>query len=407
MRKINHLLHLSKDKILFTLIFLATMNFIGRFFYWYVLAFFCIFLLKSNMKIYIPKGSFLLIVIGFSMLLFSVYDFSITNIIKPFVYFFTYVIGANIFNKFKSIRRDEHIFERLVLVIVFGAFTHLILNMIYNIGNTFVYRNTFDFWSKEELSATAQASFGAPAIAISMALLFSKVDMKKKIMACILLIITLVYNLTLAGRTLILITAVVVILGLIIRIINSRNRISIIIKMIRNIIFILLIAYFVYNYNIFGFKDYIASSSLYNRFFGEAPAMELNQDARMEYKILYIKYFSESIFGGSKLYTFTQHYAHDLLLDAYDSSGIFTLISLIILLIGSVIKCFKVLFLKQISQEFKFIVIFLYGTFFIIFCLEPIFAGYQWLFASYCMVDAALVILLKRKNRSYSYGAEK
>ena len=397
----------KRENIIFLFMYLATLNFIGRFFYWYFLGFCIVFLLTIKKKIHLEYNYILLGIVGFSILLFGDTEFGLTNILKPFIYLFAFFIGSNI-NLLKPENESyEKQFIYVSILIAIGSFSHLMLNMLYNWNNISIYRNTIDFWSKEELSATSQASFGVLAVAVSIPLLWSNIKLMKKVLAVVVLAFTLIYNLTLAGRTLVLISFVVIAISVVMKVIVDKYPFYAIMKIFAVFLLVFVVCFFLFSNNVFGMRGFIEKSTLWSRFFSTDATMSLQQDTRLEYRKLYLSNMYDSIWGGSTIYNSTHHYAHDLLLDAYDESGIFTLVALVLVLILTIRKVFIVVFTDIYSGMFRIITPCIFGAIFIEFLIEPIFAGYQWFFAAFCILDAMLGSVIRNQRVSMDAISQK
>ena len=248
------------------------------------------------------------------------------------------------------------------------------------------------------MSATGQTALACIPIAVACAWLVSECGKVKKIIAVLSILLILAYNLILGGRTIIVVLIVCLVLSLVHLIISgkfiNRKKIITIVLLICAIIALLII------FNVFGLRDAILNSNLYDRFFGEY-SQELGDDSRGDRKQIYLTRFFESFWGGTKIRQ-DVGYAHDLYLDTFDYAGIFSLIFVILYIISSLFRIIKVLKQKKFSFKFKQLMFCFYLVANIEFFIEPILFGMPWFFAAYCLVDGLVYSYLK-KGKHYNF----
>lgn len=379
------------------LLFMASMNFVGRFFYLFV-ACFLVTVMNKKHCFAINAFSIFTLICGFSLCLFSSESNSLTNLIKPFVYCMCAFIGANILVSCE-IKEARKRLTQLLISLGAGSSIHLLLNMLYN-KNTVLYRNTVDIWSKEALGATAQASLGIIAMAIAIACVMSDCSKKSKIISWTAIVLILSYNLVLAGRTLLVIFLVIFAVSFLSVLVFEKDKKNTI-KIVLIVIAIIAIALFMYSNNTFGIKDTVESSTLYGRFFAKEATMKLDQDSRMDNKQYFLKNLNMAVWGGGKIRNSRGViYAHDLLMDGMDEGGIFTLIFLILMLFESIKNLCKYVFSSFVDFHVKQIVLCLSVAFFLEFTVEPILIGYQCFFAQFCMFESITISYYKLLEES-------
>ena len=150
--------------------------------------------------------------------------------------------------------------------------------------------------------------------------------------------------------------------------------------------------------NVFGLKTMVESTAFYNRFFGSG-AMSLISDSRFEIKGEFMELILDYPFGGYNLYGIVGLHAHDIYFDTYDQAGIIAFIALIMFMVASWIRLYKVLKCKMLSFETKQLVLCEYAVLNLQFCLEPILQGIPILFISYCIVDGSVTALLRKAKQ--------
>lgn len=378
--------------IILLLSFLAMMNFVGRYYYFFVITFFVVLFhncrrLKINAEVVIE------FFLGLALLIFSNEPLGLTNIIKPFVYFMGGVIGCNILGNGETLYEKEESVYKIMGALALGAWVHLLLNMALN-SKSIVYRNTVDVWTHKVYGATGQAGLGILAIAFSVANLFSQKGKKSKVINLFVLLVVLAYNLILAGRTLLAVFFVEVAIAFVsVLYVNKDSRLKW--KTVFVVIALLCCIAAIYSFNMFNVRGIVEETTFYQRFFSGNYSQKIGDDDRLTYKMFYLNNMGRFLFGGTHLRSELGHYAHDLLLDGYDIGGIFTLAALCFLLIFSVRNLIQTVFNRNLKFETKLLTICFFCAFYIEFCMEPILAGFQWLFTAFCIINAVLNSLNK------------
>ena len=378
--------------IILLLSFLATMNFVGRYYYFFVITFIVVLFhncrgLKINAEVVIE------FFLGLELLIFSNEPLGLTNIIKPFVYFMGGVIGCNILKNGETLDEKEESVYKIMGALALGAWIHLLLNMVLN-SKSIVYRNTIDVWTHKVYGATGQAGLGILAIAFSIANLFSQKGKKSKVINLFVLLVVLAYNLILAGRTLLAVFFVEVAIAFVsVLYVNKDSRLKW--KTVFVVIALLCCIAAIYSFNMFNVRGIVEETTFYQRFFSGNYSQKIGDDDRLTYKMFYLNNMGRFLFGGTHLRSELGHYAHDLLLDGYDIGGIFTLAALCFLLIFSVRNLIQTVFNRNLKFETKLLTICFFCAFYIEFCMEPILAGFQWLFTAFCIINAVLNSLNK------------
>lgn len=373
--------------IILLLSFLAMMNFVGRYYYFFVITFIVVLFhncrgLKINTEVVIE------FFLGLALLFFSNEPFGVTNIIKPFVYFMGGVIGCNILRNGETLDEKEESVYKIMGALALGAWIHLLLNMILN-SRSIVYRNTVDVWTHKVYGATGQAGLGILAIAFSVANLFSRKGKKSKVINLFVLLVVLAYNLILGGRTLLVVFFVEVAIAFVsVLYVNKDGRLKW--KTVFVVIAMLCCIVAIYSFNMFNVRGIVEDTTFYQRFFSGNYSQKIGDDDRLTYKMFYLDNMGRFLFGGTHLRSGLGHYAHDLLLDGYDIGGIFTLVALCLLLIFSFRNLIQTVFNRNLKFETKLLTICFFCAFYIEFCMEPILAGFQWLFTAFCIINAAL-----------------
>jgi hypothetical protein len=301
-------------------------------------------------------------------------------------------MGMSFLSKNKMHSKHEfRYFYVFISAIAAGPLIHYLLNWIKN-GNASE-RNTIDVWTNSVMSATGQASLACLPLALAIACLLCKSPKLLKIIYVIVVILVLGYNLVLSGRTLILLTLIVVAIGLFYLLKESKGKKIRILLIAVAVALLIIIAYKV---NMFGIKDLIESSSLYDRFFG-SNSIGLDEDGRNERRGFYLKHIFLYPFGGTNIRD-QIGFAHDIFLDTYDEVGIFAATVLSVYVLTTVIRLVKCVSNKSLPFEFRQIVLCVYLILYIEFLIEPILQGMPWLFSSFCLIDGYVCTILRNNK---------
>jgi len=377
--------------LILILLFLCAMNFYAKFFYFAFGTLIVMMLFRG--KIRINYAFIFYLMLGVLMSLYNIEN-DIMAMLRCFAYVALYIVGFNLslnLNRNNNLTEDIKITAQkraytLLVAIAGGSFVHFMLNFVSNIGKD-LGRNTNDIWTGEPMSATAQSAIGCLMLGLAISMVLYRKKKYSRILGIALIFSMLSYNLVLAGRTMIIMLILVFAIGLIYLLACTPSRIERM-KLIGGITIIVLLFILVYFANVGGIRDAVMESNLYSRFF-EASKYELAETDRLDARINFLKNAFDYPFGG--LHMREQFgYAHDLFLDAYDEYGILALILLIIILANGIKELYC--FCRNDDNELVFRMSFLcvYTTILLEFCVEPIFAGMQWLFVCYCLINGCL-----------------
>lgn len=380
--------------IVFGCMFLASANFLNKYYYCVFISFF-LFLLIPSRKIIFNLSFIVLLAFSVSILLFNPISLTkITYLIKTFVYPICYIMGVSLFTYNTDSDIDLLQAEKNVSAIIFiltsGTMGHYLLNMFVNRNVTTRY--VMDFWTRSELNATGQATMAALMVGVIAAFFFSDVRNTKKIIAVVALILVVIYNLILAGRTLFALIAIMMVFAFLHKSIATRQKI---LKTLCIVALIALVILYFYNANIFDIKTSFENSNFYYRFTGQ----DITEDSRLKLKMIYLKHFWDYPFGGFNIRVKTGNFAHDLYLDTYDESGIFALLAIIIYIVMTLVRLVKCSLSKQISFQTRQLIACIYIAINLIFFIEPIIAGMPWLLSTYCFIDGVVTYLLNVEKR--------
>ena len=370
------------------LLFLGAANFLNLFYYWIFIAFVFFLMFWRSDKVRINLDFLLLFLMSCGIAAFSkTYQLQLTTIAGQFIYPICYLIGRNL-SQTQSNTHDEFEYtvrqKRLIryfVIISAGMFAHLMVNMVFNFGSS-VFRNTLDFWSGEVMSATGQAALACYPLGIIPVVFLIKTKPIHKAFALFAFCVIMVYNLMLAGRTILVMAGVVFFLTFLYAMVQT-GKISLLFKMlflVSGLVALLIVAY---QSNVFGFRDYIQETNLYERMFLMSNEVAYGDTSRLDLKIMHLQNMGNNLLGGANS-RIRFGYAHDLLLDMYDEAGIVPFVFALIFMTSAVYKWVRCLASKRLQDSTKMFIVSLYTALFLEFCLEPIIIGVPWTFAYFC-----------------------
>lgn len=370
--------------LILVLLFAAAMNLRSMLFYLIFIAFF-LFAIKPNVKLRIDASVGFLLVLALSWGVFSpTAAGSIFGLVRSFTYLLCYVMGAGLFDD--TAKKPEEntpykLFYILVVTLALGTLAHYLLNWSINVDT--VERETLDFWTGEEMAATGQAALACLPLGAAISFLFTKQNKWVKIASVATVVLILLYNFVLAGRTLFVMMIIIAGIALLHRMKTQKSGN---IRLVAIILAIILLVLFMYQANLFGIRDYVEDSPLYDRFFAKDSTKELDDDVRMDRKLFYLDNMDMSFLGGAHIRE-EIGYAHDIFLDTYDEAGIVAFVAVVGYMILSVRRFIRCMKDKSLPFAFKNMVLCIYAIVYIEFMIEPILMGAQWLFAAFCLID--------------------
>lgn len=367
-------------------LFLATMNFVGRFYYCVFFAGIVLMMMNRGL-VRLPRTIIPVLILAMALVLFSPMSHqSMTNMIKPFAYPLCVLLGNNLMSEDSGKGRGRQLLV-LILCLSAGALAHYVLNLWFNWGST-IGRNTIDFWSREAYSATGQATLACMAIGVAVMCICTGYKLAVKVFAVIVLLVVMYYNLVLAGRMIFMLISVCIIVAILFRLYlekKSLNRMKIIAGVGIGAICVIMC----YRINLLSVQEVIQNSNFFDRFFGEY-ATEIAQDGRAGVKWQYILRMLDHPIGGLHIRSEVGGYAHDVLLDTYDEGGFLAFGAVLCMLFDFVIKCFNLCTSDAVADNVKMLVVCQATCILLVFMIEPILAGVQWLFACFCVIYGAI-----------------
>lgn len=370
------------------LLVLAGMSFLGRDRMICVVA--CLIFLIFKVKFSIDGNVLILLVLSLSWIVFAPSNTNVFfQVVRPFAFPLAYCVGLNFLSDTEDQEKMEKKARLVMIIAATGPFIHFVLNFLAAFGKS-VDRSTNDIWTGEALAATIQAALSLMMLVVVIVTLFTNARPRYKFLSLVVLVAIFLYNLTLAGRTLFVMLALIFAVSLLFLVIKGDQK-SKKYKTLLIITLVILIFVMLYNINAFGLQEAFESSNFYDRFFGEW-AKDLDEDSRMNNKMKYLDNFSKSMWGGVHLRPY-YGYAHDILLDTYDEAGIIALIAMILFLISAVMRLFSCMKNRNLKFETQQWILPLYVAVLVQFMIEPILQGLSWLFILFCFVHGMVTYM--------------
>ena len=194
------------------LLFLAAINFDAKFFYFaFGAAIVTMFFLR---RIKMNAVSVVYLALGLLMGAFHA-SLDLMSALRPLAFFLVYLVGYNIPRSFlarKDGKKEQDVTYQLLVTVALGSFAHLMLNFLLNMGND-LGRNTVDIWSGEIMAATGQAALGCIMMGLGAAMVIQPDKKRSRLFGVIVIAGMLLYNLALAGRTLLVILLICLAVG--------------------------------------------------------------------------------------------------------------------------------------------------------------------------------------------------
>lgn len=372
--------------LILVLLFLGSMNFFNLYFYFLFAAFGIV--VVANFRGFIADSLFfVLLILSFSYVLFYPNTLeSVTSIIKRFIFPMCYLMGLNFFktDKMGRINHEDREYQLKFAFVVpaLGAFAHYLLNMAINF--TSLKRNTVDIWTGEVMPATGQACLAVMAVGVFSAGLFSETTKLGKVFSAIGFISVLAYNLVLAGRTLIVLSVLIVFVALSYAVVTSKSKRRVRIAVAT--MFVIAVVLIIYTQNVFGLRDWVLGSNLSTRF----DSMLISEDSRISTRFRYFANMLDYPLGGGDLRNYVGGYAHELYLDVYSDVGIIGYVAVIAFVVSGSVYGAIVFKNGNISKDLKLLMLCVYISILAEFFLEPILQGVPWMFCTFCFYSGLL-----------------
>ena len=392
-----------KEMLVLALLFMASMNFNAKFFYFVFLSFLVVLVTQRCMAIDTVSIIYLLLCITM-----AIYNFGegLLSMLRCFAPFCFYLVGLNLVSddpaempKIQKRNDPQKMGYSVLVTISLGSFSHYFLNYVYNLGSS-LGRNTNDIWTGQIMAATGQNALACLMLGLACAMLFLPPRKRYRWVALAIISLMLIYNLVLSCRTLLVILGILLMVGMVYPKRNTKYGMQLM-KYITYFALLCGVVMVLYALNVGGLRDYVQNSTLFSRFDGSITSLTADE-SRYRTKMVFISHMMKYPFGGCHMRRMYR-YAHDLLLDAYDEYGIIVFLLMIVVLIISIVQLYVLLRRTDYSESFKLSLLLIYCAVLLEFTVEPILAGMPWLFSCYCLINGCTIGL----NRAYIWNCHK
>ena len=371
---------LEHSFVLYILLFLACLNFMGRgpvifliFSVWGIIK-----ARKGNIKWTVSTFCYLLMTI--TALITSLIFFDDKETVKSLVYFLAFAVGY----KGYCASVNKNLFIRRVIFAVFAGFLgNLIITYYLNfivLGHVAGRRELYSFWTNDLMSVTLAGLMSSVPIAYSFYCFFCNQKLIYKVLGLVSIAVIAVVNMGTATRT------PFVLIGLVYVIMLYELFRSGTVKHKTRLILILSVCFFILFYKVF---PIIADSAIAERFDDEGV-----NTSRVDITFKYMSEMFDFPFGGSEIAKHTHLLAHNFVLESYDMYGIFFFVPMIILL---VLIVYRILLIHNIKykSDVAFLLLAMYVSVFVQIMLEPVIGGYPQLVWVLFLIDGVTIPYLK------------
>lgn len=371
--------------LLYILLFLACLNFMGR--GPVVFLIFCIWGLirAKNGKFQLNVSSACYLLMGITSTIASVLYFDSKDIVKSLVYFLSFAVGYMGYYA----ARDKQLFIKRT---VFWAFVGFLLYLLFTYYMNFVVighidgqRRLYNIWTNEFVAVTLIGLMCCVPIAYSFYCIFCTQNWIYRIVGVVCVVIVFMINMGTATRTPIVMTVVVYAFMLCVL---FRSKV---VKHKARLVTLLSIAAIFIAYKI---VPIIESSALAERMDEEGL-----ETSRNDITFKYMDNMLDYPFGGSQIQEHIHYLAHNFVLEAYDMYSVFFFIPMIILFVLMAKRFFKLLRIRN-KQPIIFLLLSIYLACSIQIMLEPVIGGFPQLVWFLFLVDGMTIPYLRSLTAS-------
>lgn len=366
--------------ILYILLFLACMNFMGR--GPVIFLFFCVWgLIKArNNNLKWTLSALCYSLMATSSFVASLLFFDEKETIKSLVYFLAFAVGYKCY----LASEDKKSFIRRIIFAVFAGFLcNLIITYYLNfivIGHIAGQRKLYSFWTNDLMSVTLAGLMSSVPIAYSFYCFFCCKKYTYKVLGLVSLAIVTVVNMETATRTPFVLFGLVYIIMLYelfrSRAIKHKGRLCLTLSVVSLIIFHKIL-------------PILANSAIADRFDDEGV-----NTSRVDITFKYISEMFDYPWGGAEIEKHTHLLAHNFILESYDMYGILFFIPMLVLLVLIVCRILSIHRLKS-KNDVIFLLLAMYLAVFVQIMLEPVIGGYPQLVWVLFLIDGVTIPYLK------------
>lgn len=305
----------------------------------------------------------------------------------------SYYIGSNMYEC--NVKNTKY----LVYILAVSMASYLVLNFFYELSfldfsYLIVKVRHEDVWTGQIIRSTLMGLYSYIMIATIPYVMFEEKKIFIKISYLVLFSIIMIYNISLARRTMLLVIAVSFLLWFLFAYIKKPKDIFKVLVIIVTVgIVFLLIIWTICKFNLFGIFDLIRRTSLYQKFVGYG----LSSD-RINYLLEGITLAPKHLWGGQEISNIIGIQIHDLWSDIYDYSGIFSWLFVVIYTCFNLLSIIRITKNKKINKRCRIMFTAIYIVSLIAFCLEPIMTSSS----IYMIVYVLFMSCMEKLNSLYS-----
>ena len=311
------------------------------------------------------------------------------QLVKILNYFLPYMIGYNVYIASED---KEKTIKNSLFAIYIGYSAYVSATYFYNLYRGFNKSVISNFWGGGYVAGTLVSLLCTYVSAYSISALFHSKNLAMKIFAIYNLLIVLLLNAQSGTRSSFLILVAIFILIFLFSI--NEKDFSKIVKRIFGILFAVISISIIYSRNLFGIKNMVLESNIFERF--NRVGFETGRiDLSRKYFEIMFKY----PFGGGNGYKEIGNYAHNLWQDCYDDYGFIVAFFLVMISLSFFKRFLKLIFITD-KTSLEFLLVCIYGAVLIQFCLEPILNGYPMLFWNMIYIHGLITNYYEEKKES-------
>ncbi len=390
-----------KRLITYLLLFLMALNF-GNMFYVLYIVFAVYFVFFEGKAVYSKKAFGRICLLGlFSIVYLSVYfwynEFEISKLIVYTSFPIMFAFGNTLY-------LDNKKWKTPIWVIAIGLAVHGCLNFITNFSLIFsgkTVRETIDYWLQEEWIATGQISLFILLAGCTYYILFC-VNFKTapffKVVLILLLLTGIVYNIRLATRTVVYACGLSLVIGIVIRWCKDKRDASKRMHYMSRILVVLSIIAIVYFLNVFGIRDWITDSPLYQRVANIQPNQDMSLEGRWGQIVGAIQRLGKNPWGGYTMEFSTKlDFIHNTWLNIAYGCGT---LSAILFLLYSITLILDVWTInkKRVNDKNSIFVTGIYVAMFVYWMLEPVCEAVPSMITLFSFINGVVLAQLQKGN---------
>lgn len=364
-------------------------------------------LLKKNITTHYLKNILLLFLFGASYSIIlnihknSSYIYIVRESIIPVI---LYSVGYLSYSTNISSTQNENVYIKSIRTIASGLFIYAMLNIIVHLNNygqiVLSNRLILDIWSGGLIQATAQGSKLILFVSLLISMLVSNMKMSKigKLLIVLGAISGIIASLIMANRSIFVIIVFSFVMSLVYSTYLYSNDVRKTIKIILYILLLFLVAFFVYENNLFDLKTSIEQSNLVRRLSQVSDGL-IDNNPRIKAWLDTLNDLFVYPLGGEKANIGTISSPHNLWFDVGYTTGIIPFFLLCLVTLQYAKYLISLTNLKTITKETKIYIFSLSISLCINMFIEPVLDGHYYLYMTFIFQLGLMHgLLYNRKN---------